>query len=457
MIKEAVVFAAALVVGCFSAGRAETAPMRAEITGKQNIRYETLPKTACYNDIKHQQKSGLLSKMRKDGGCTISSQSYRVSIDCNKKVLKIELFHNFTVQISQWVKEQNDKILFDSTLKHELTHVALMKKVYQKYAQSAAAAGLAYVEKNGCLNGALTAAYNVMAEANKEAERQNALIDGEENYSYQDEQVWAMQEKEQLARRQREEAAARKAEEKRQKPASSRQMAAAVPEHARLMLPERAVAAPSQTRQIARADTPVKIRQLQKIQPVDAPVKQREETGMPPPVAAAETPEVLQTSEMPEKRPGIIDALERFAEDDLKKSIKSKMPNASDELIDGHLETMDPMTKIRMEAANITYKVIEADKERYRRQKLARQTQKSPKQLSDEFREKHNLPDPADDPDAKRRTFRSDHWAYDWISMILDDLNDKIRYREKFDKIRDAVKGFFGKKDGGAKKSAATK
>ncbi len=423
MIKEAVVCAAALIAGCFSAGRAEAAPMRAEITGKQNIRYETLPKTACYNDIKHQQKSGLLSKMRKDGGCTISSQSYRVSIDCNKKVLKIELFHNFTVQISQWVKEQNDKILFDSTLKHELTHVALMKKVYQKYAQSAAAAGLAYVEKNGCLNGALTAAYNVMAEANKEAERQNALIDGEENYSYQDEQVWAMQEKERLARRQREEAVARKAEEKRQKPAASRQMAAAVPEHARLMRPERAVAAPPQTRQIARADTP----------------------------------EVLQTSEMPEKRPGIIDALERFAEDDLKKSVKSKMPNASDELIDGYLKTMDPMTKIRMEAANITYKVIEADKERYRRQKLARQTQKSPKQLSDEFRKKYNLPDPTDDPDAKRRTFRSDHWAYDWIAMILDDLNDKIRYREKFDKIRDAVKGFFGKKDGGAKKSAATK
>lgn len=456
MIKEAVVCAAALVVGCFSAGRAEAAQMRAEITGKPKIRYEIVPKTECYNDVKHQQKAGMLAKNRMDGGCTISDIDYNISIDCSKKKLKIELDLKFVVQISQQIKTRNDKILFDSVLKHELTHVALHKNVYQKYAQSAAAAALAYAKKNTCSNGVMNIAYKVMEGAYDEARRQNAFIDGEENYSYQDEQVRAMQAAERLASQEREKAAARKAEEKRQKLAVSRQKAAAVPEHARLMLPERAAAAPSQTRQIARADTPVKIRQLQKIQPFDAPVEQREETGTPPPVAA-KTPEVLQTSESSEKRPDIIDALEKFAEKDLKKSVKGKIPNASDELIDGYLKTMDPMTKIRMEAANITYKVIEADKERYRRQKLARQTQKSPKQLSDEFRKKYNLPDPTDDPDAKRRTFRSDHWAYDWISMILDDLNDKIRYREKFDKIRDAVKGFFGKKDGGAKKSAATK
>ena len=450
MNRKAVVFAAALIVGCFSAGRAAAAPMRAEITGKPKIRYEIVPKTECRKDREKSKNGG--SGYGQVSGCTVPlSLDYDISIDCSRKVLKIKLSLDFVVQIEQWIRELNDKIEFDSVMKHELTHVALYKNVYQKYAQSAAAAALAYVKKNTCSNGAVYIAYKVMEGVYDEARRQDAFIDGDENYRYQAEQAGAMREKELLVRRQQEEAAARKAEEKRQKQAASRQKAASVPEHARLMPPERAAASSPQTRQIAQADTPVKMRRLQKIQPADVSGEQREETGTPP------TATVSKTSEVSEKRSDIIDALERFADNDLKKSVKNKMPNASDELIDGYLKTMDPVTKMQMEAANVAYKVVEADKKRYMRQKQLREKMKSPKQLSDEFRAKYNLPDPADDPDVKRRTFRADHWAYDWISMILDDLDDKIRYREKFGKIRDAIKGFFGKKDGGAKKSAATK
>ena len=450
MNRKAVVFAAALIVGCFSAGRAAAAPMRAEITGKPKIRYEIVPKTECRKD-REKSKNGGSGYGQVSGGTVPLSLDYDISIDCSRKVLKIKLSLDFVVQIEQWIRELNDKIEFDSVMKHELTHVALYKNVYQKYAQSAAAAALAYVKKNTCSNGAVYIAYKVMEGVYDEARRQDAFIDGDENYRYQAEQAGAMREKELLVRRQQEEAAARKAEEKRQKQAASRQKAASVPEHARLMPPERAAASSPQTRQIAQADTPVKMRRLQKIQPADVSGEQREETGTPP------TATVSKTSEVSEKRSDIIDALERFADNDLKKSVKNKMPNASDELIDGYLKTMDPVTKMQMEAANVAYKVVEADKKRYMRQKQLREKMKSPKQLSDEFRAKYNLPDPADDPDVKRRTFRADHWAYDWISMILDDLDDKIRYREKFGKIRDAIKGFFGKKDGGAKKSAATK
>ena len=443
MNRKAVVFAAALIVGCFSAGRAAAAPMRAEITGKPKIRYEIVPKTECRKDREKSKNGG--SGYGQVSGCTVPlSLDYDISIDCSRKMLKIKLSLDFVVQIEQWIRELNDKIEFDSVMKHELTHVALYKNVYQKYAQSAAAAALAYVKKNTCSNGAVYIAYKVMEGVYDEARRQDAFIDGDENYRYQAEQAGAMREKELLVRRQQEEAAARKAEEKRQKQAASRQKAASVPEHARLMLPER-------NPQTAQVDTPVKMRRLQKIQPADVSGEQREETGTPP------TATVSKTSEVSEKRSDIIDALERFADNDLKKSVKNKMPNASDELIDGYLKTMDPVTKMQMEAANVAYKVVEADKKRYMRQKQLREKMKSPKQLSDEFRAKYNLPDPADAPDVKRRTFRADHWAYDWISMILDDLDDKIRYREKFGKIRDAIKGFFGKKDGGAKKSAATK
>lgn len=143
MIKEAVVFAAALVADCFSAGRAEAAPMRAEITGKPEIRYEIVPKTECR---KKREKTNTMGKGR-IAGCTIPSLKYDIGIDCSRKVLKIKLSLNFVVQIEQWVKELNDKIEFDSVLKHELTHVALYKNVYQKYAQSAASAALAYVKK----------------------------------------------------------------------------------------------------------------------------------------------------------------------------------------------------------------------------------------------------------------------------------------------------------------------
>lgn len=439
MNQKVVVFAAGLVVGCFSAGNAAVARMRAEITGKPEIKYEIAPKTECRKE-REKTNSKVYGRI---SGCTVPSLRYDVSIDCSRKVLKIKLSLNFVVQVEQWVRELNDKIEFDRVLKHELTHVALYKNVYQKYAQSAASAALAYVNKNTCSNEAVSVAYKVMSGVHEEAKRQNALIDGEENYSYQQEQAWMLREKEQRARRQREEAAARKAEEKREKQAAWRRRAVPVverPQSSRL-----------QTRLIAQVDTPVKMRRLQKIRPADVSGEQREETGTPP------TATVSKTSEVSEKRSDIIDALERFADNDLKKSVKNKMPNASDELIDGYLKTMDPVTKMQMEAANVAYKVVEADKEHYRRQKQARKTQKSPKQLSDEFRKKYDLPDPTDNPDGEKRTFRPDRWAYDWIAMVLDDLDDKIRYREKFEKIRDALKRFFAKKDDGAKKPAATK
>ena len=462
MNRKAVVFAAALIVGCFSAGRAAAAPMRAEITGKPKIRYEIVPKTECRKDREKSKNGG--SGYGQVSGCTVPlSLDYDISIDCSRKVLKIKLSLDFVVQIEQWIRELNDKIEFDSVMKHELTHVALYKNVYQKYAQSAAAAALAYVKKNTCSNGAMYIAYKVMEGVYDEARRQNAFIDGDENYRYQAEQAGAMREKELLARRQREEAAARKAEEKRQKLAALRQKAASVPENARLM--------PPQTRQIAQADTPVEIRQLQKIQPAVAPVEPRDQSGTPP-SAVAEKSIVPQVSEMFKKternKQDLFDIAEKYLDDDTRKSmeeyidkdatktIKQMLP-LSDETIGRILETMDTAEKMRLEMEVVKYKAVLADKKRYMRQKQLLEKMKSPKQLSDEFRAKYNLPDPADDPDMKRRTFRTDHWVGDWVSMILDDLNDKIRYREKFGKIRDAIKGFFGKKDGGAKKSAATK
>ena len=470
MNRKAVVFAAALIVGCFSAGRAAAAPMRAEITGKPKIRYEIVPKTECRKDREKSKNGG--SGYGQVSGCTVPlSLDYDISIDCSRKVLKIKLSLDFVVQIEQWIRELNDKIEFDSVMKHELTHVALYKNVYQKYAQSAAAAALAYVKKNTCSNGAMYIAYKVMEGVYDEARRQNAFIDGDENYRYQAEQAGAMREKELLARRQREEAAARKAEEKRQKLAALRQKAASVPENARLMPPERAAAAPPQTRKIACAEPPVEIRQPQKIQPAVASVEPRDQSGTPP-SAVAEKSIVPQISEMFKKternKQDLFDIAEKYLDDDTRKSmeeyidkdatktIKQMLP-LSDETIGRILETMDTAEKMRLEMEVVKYKAVLADKKRYMRQKQLLEKMKSPKQLSDEFRAKYNLPDPADDPDMKRRTFRTDHWVGDWVSMILDDLNDKIHYREKFGKIRDAIKGFFGKKDGGAKKSAATK
>lgn len=471
MNRKAVVFAAALIVGCFSAGRAAAAPMRAEITGKPKIRYEIVPKTECRKDREKSKNGG--SGYGQVSGCTVPlSLDYDISIDCSRKVLKIKLSLDFVVQIEQWIRELNDKIEFDSVMKHELTHVALYKNVYQKYAQSAAAAALAYVKKNTCSNGAMYIAYKVMEGVYDEARRQNAFIDGDENYRYQAEQAGAMREKELLARRQREEAAARKAEEKRQKLAASRQKAASVPENARLMPPERAAASSPQTRKIAFAEPPVEIRQLQKIQPAVASVEEPREQSGTPPSAVAEKSIVPQISEMFKKternKQDLFDIAEKYLDDDTRKSmeeyidkdatktIKQMLP-LSDETIGRILETMDTAEKMRLEMEVVKYKAVLADKKRYMRQKQLLEKMKSPKQLSDEFRAKYNLPDPADDPDMKRRTFRTDHWVGDWVSMILDDLNDKIRYREKFGKIRDAIKGFFGKKDGGAKKSAATK
>lgn len=131
-------------------------------------------------------------------GCTVPLSCIPdIKIDCEagKIVLDFSKFE-FLVQIINRYKKGTPE--FDHILKHELTHVALRKGVTEKFYQPIASAVLlrfekSLAEKKHCFQ-IQSDVYGVFHEyvtrMMEEADKQNDLIDGEENYAYQWKQVW---------------------------------------------------------------------------------------------------------------------------------------------------------------------------------------------------------------------------------------------------------------------------
>ena len=101
----------------------------------------------------------------------------------------------FLIQIINQYKKGTPE--FDHVLKHELTHVSLYEGVAKKFYKPMAAAVLlrfekSLAEKQNCFQ-VQADVYRVfsqyVAQMIEEARKQNELIDGEENYAYQWEQV----------------------------------------------------------------------------------------------------------------------------------------------------------------------------------------------------------------------------------------------------------------------------
>lgn len=131
-------------------------------------------------------------------GCTVPVScipDIRVDCEAERIVLDFSKFE-FLVQIVNQYKKGTPE--FDHILKHELTHVALRKGVTEKFYQPIASAVLLRFEKSLAENKHCfriqADVYGVFHEyvtrMMEEADKQNDLIDGEENYAYQWKQVW---------------------------------------------------------------------------------------------------------------------------------------------------------------------------------------------------------------------------------------------------------------------------
>lgn len=108
-----------------------------------------------------------------------------------KMTLKTGL-RNVEVELSSDLRKKS--CLFNATLKHELTHLALHREVLRRFSPEIAKAALAAIEKMpppltaaqvGRINGVLKRQVDHMVAQDRE---QNALLDSDAAYSYQDSQ-----------------------------------------------------------------------------------------------------------------------------------------------------------------------------------------------------------------------------------------------------------------------------
>ena len=130
-------------------------------------------------------------------GCTVPVScvpSIRIDCEAGHIVLDFSKFE-FLVQIINQYKKGTPE--FDHILKHELTHVALRKGVTEKFYQPIASAVLlrfekSLAEKKHCFqvqSDVYDVFYDYVSRMIEEADKQDNLIDGEENYAYQWKQV----------------------------------------------------------------------------------------------------------------------------------------------------------------------------------------------------------------------------------------------------------------------------
>ncbi len=156
---------------------------------EQKLSIVSVPVTQC--------KSGAV-------GCTIPvPYSYGISADCAGQRLTLQFdVRGYRIEIVDKLKKETPN--FDLTLKHELTHVALWKNIMERYFNAAASAALVRFEKQ--LNDRRKNCAQIQRELfdllsdymrrmSQEAERQHALMDGDENYAYQNNQLHLPQKK----------------------------------------------------------------------------------------------------------------------------------------------------------------------------------------------------------------------------------------------------------------------
>lgn len=106
---------------------------------------------------------------------------------------------NLTISLENEVRISSSypkgSCFFDHILKHELTHVALNRKVLQTYAPEISKAALVTLDalpqplNADGYRDVYTSIYTLLGKMEEEQNKQNELLDGDENYTYQWNQV----------------------------------------------------------------------------------------------------------------------------------------------------------------------------------------------------------------------------------------------------------------------------
>lgn len=181
-------FAAGVFLFCCSGARA-----RAE---NEPFASEEKPRIVLKTDdsfIEYTTASPPLSCGADAAGCTVKrfSGGWTVHYLPSGRVEKIELFLTLKNTVIISTEYPKGTCLFDKVLKHELTHVALGRGVLKKYAPETAKAVLAKLDSlpqpiDEAGYAELETEVNRMISAmTAENNRQDALIDGGDNYKYQ--------------------------------------------------------------------------------------------------------------------------------------------------------------------------------------------------------------------------------------------------------------------------------
>ena len=129
-------------------------------------------------------------------GCTSAFLTSMTSINCINREIEISFgYPEILVQIA--ASYQKGSVEFDAILKHELTHVALRKRIVEKFYQPTASALLMQYEKSekdgkscgGIKNDVRLLFKKYMDRLQQEVDKHDQMIDGKENYLYQSKQI----------------------------------------------------------------------------------------------------------------------------------------------------------------------------------------------------------------------------------------------------------------------------
>lgn len=185
----------------------EDFPVPNEYALPNSSAYATVSRAKPKVDIKVERKE--VEYVLKDGifscssekatadGCTHYTSAWDVIVDCGKPSVTLTA-RETEVEIDLNKQYPKGSCLFDLTLKHELTHLSLNRKVLDTVLKNAAAGILTTfqsMQQRGYSCDEITRTVfeqveRCNAEYSRESDRQNALIDGTDHYKYQREQCF---------------------------------------------------------------------------------------------------------------------------------------------------------------------------------------------------------------------------------------------------------------------------
>lgn len=151
-----------------------------------------------FNDIRFISSKKVFCNTQNAAGCAHYRLAYEIDHDCSKNKVDITLMDLKNYPFIEILDKASNTIFYDQILKHEMTHIQIYRGNVKKMAPQIASNIIAKYDQllkqgsNNCFgikNNIQELFAKMFYEMLEEIEKKQKLIDGDENYSYQNQQV----------------------------------------------------------------------------------------------------------------------------------------------------------------------------------------------------------------------------------------------------------------------------